>query len=101
MHDGQPRTPEIRSREPVEHLDKLQLIVEVVLEEENDLLMVPVARERRVAAGEIPSGFRQARPSALCEEPGAYVREFFLREPTGNGALVQNVPPRQNLAGQP
>ena len=93
MHDAQPRIPEVASREPVEHLDELQLIVEVVFEEEHDLLVVSVARKRRVACREVPSGLRQVRPSALREEAGAYVGKLFQREPVGDGALVQHVPP--------
>jgi hypothetical protein len=88
------------SHEPVEHLDELQLVVEVMLEEEHDLLVVPVARECRVASREVPSGLRQARPAAFREEAGSYIRKLFRREPAGDGTLVQHVPPRQDLAGQ-
>jgi hypothetical protein len=100
LHEAQPRTFEVTSREPVEHLDELQLVVAVVLEEEHDLLMVPVARKRRVASREVPFGLRQARPSAFREEAGAYIGKLFQREHAGDGTLVQHVPPRQDLAGQ-
>ena len=36
----------------------------------------------------------------MCEEAGAHIGKLFQREPAGDGALVQHVPPRQNLAGQ-
>lgn len=93
MHDAQLRTPEVASREPVEYLDELQLVVEVVFEVEHDLLVVSVTRERRVALCEVLSGLCQACPPAFREEPGANIGELFRREPGGDGALVKHVPP--------
>ena len=81
-------SPRVASREPVEYLDELQLVVEVVFEEEHDLLVVAVTRERRVAYREVLSGLCQACPPAFREEAGANFGELFRRESGGDGALV-------------
>jgi hypothetical protein len=82
--------------EPVEQLDELHLIVEVVLEPEHDLVVLRGRAEQRVALPEIGVDLAELAPSRLGDEAGALARQRLERQVAPDWSLVQDVAPRQD-----
>lgn len=86
--------------EDVERLEKLQLVVEVVLDPDHHAVEQGVRLHHRVARQEIGPclGIGQAEP--LAEEPRPDVGERRKARRGHQRAFVENVPPRHHPAGQ-
>ena len=84
--------------EPVEQLNELQLIVEIVLEPQYDLVVPCGIAEGRVALGELLLYFAQRAPAGGGDELRAPAGERVERQPGVHRPLVQHVAPGQEFA---
>ena len=98
--EGQFCRANFAGRKPVEQLEKLKLIVEVVLEPQHDFFMAQGSFEGAVAFGEVAHGFVKGAPAGVGDEARADRAELIERDVAWHGAVVQDVVPRQNLSGE-
>ncbi len=87
-------------REAVEHLDELQLVVEVVLEPQRDFIMRKRIAEFLVSLPERGLDVRKRTPSSLGNESRALLRELRERKAGAHRPFVKNVLPGQHFTGE-
>jgi len=79
--------------QPVEHLDQLQLVVEVVLEPEHDLIVLARAAEGGVPLGKGLSDLGESTPASIGNEARSLLGKRFERQPGAHRPFVQHVAP--------
>ena len=84
----------------VEDLQQLELVVKVVFEPEHDFLEPFVPGQLRVPIRELSCDQSLFAVSACGQMAHADRRQFPERPGVGNGPVVQDVAPRQELAAQ-
>jgi hypothetical protein len=85
--------------EPVEKLDQLELIVQVVLEPEDDFLMLAEPVELRVTTDEVAKHLFEDAPSLFRNETHAHCSQLLGGEAGRDRAFVEYVAPGKNFTG--
>src|SRR5262249_21627007 len=88
------------SREPIENLEELKLVVEIVLEPEHDLLMLPKCGHGFIPPPKLGNHLLVGAPTAILDEPGTDLTEFVSAQRRRNRSLVERVAPRQDGSHQ-
>lgn len=84
---------------PVEDLDELKLIVEVVFEPENDLACTPQLVKSPVSRLEVGQDTTVGCPAAACHPAHSHRSQRRRREPSGHRAFTEYVVPADDLSG--
>ncbi len=89
------------TRHTRQHLDELQLIVQIGLEPEDELVTLADTVQTCVPFGEVGDRGRLALPAAAREKFPPHPPERRQVPVRRHGSVVEQVPPRQDVAGQP
>src|SRR4051812_21871978 len=98
LDDAEFRLAKFLSREPIQQLDQLQLVIEVMLEPQHYFFMPPKVCERLIATLKLSMYEFIVAPSKRCQRPRAHVRELRQAQTAGDLAVVQHIIPRKVFA---
>jgi hypothetical protein len=88
------RAVAVLTREPIEDLQQLQLVVQIVLEPEHGLVVGAEIAERSIPLGEARAHFG-AVFAWLGQPAGAHVRERLDGRQLRDRAVMERIPPRE------
>src|SRR5215218_9590257 len=83
--------------EPIQHLNQLELIIQIVLEPEHDLVMIAALSERTVTTAELIANALRMGPAASGDIRGSNRGELLEREAIRDRPFVQHVSPGEHL----
>jgi hypothetical protein len=86
--------------ERIEHLDELQLIVQIVLEPEHDLVVLARELQSRVARSELLERFAERHIERTSDERRALGRKLRERKARPDRSFMQCIAPRQENAAR-
>ncbi len=101
MHAGQGQAGAVGGTEPVEHLEQLELVVDVVLEPEHDLAATGSLRQRVVASRQLAACVHERRPATAREERRAKVTQASRVEIARDRPDVERIAPGKDGAAEP
>ena len=98
---GQHGVGQVPCGKPVQNLEQLELVIQVVLEPEHNLIVGPKIRDRGISQAEIGQHLVILGPPARGNEAGTTAAHFLNRKAGRRRTLVQHISPRDDRAGHP